>query len=31
VFVARKPIVEASYQEIDEAISNLLRKAGLLG
>jgi ribonuclease P protein component len=31
VVVARKPIVDASYQEIEEAISNLMRKAGLLG
>lgn len=30
VVVARKPIVNASYQEIEEAISSLMRKAGIL-
>ena len=30
VFIARSPIKEASFQEVDQAVENLLRQAGLL-
>lgn len=31
VFVARRPVLEASFQQVDQAIGLLLRRAGLLG
>jgi ribonuclease P protein component len=31
VFIARRPIVDASFQQVDEAIGLLLRRAGLVG
>lgn len=30
VFIARRPIVEASLQEVDRAVEDLLQQAGLL-
>jgi len=31
VLIARRPIVEASFQQVDETIGLLLRRAGLMG
>ena len=31
VFIARRPIRDASYHQVDEAIGLLLRRAGLVG
>jgi ribonuclease P protein component len=30
VFIARRPVLEASFQQVDQAIGLLLRRAGLL-
>jgi ribonuclease P protein component len=30
VFVARKPIAEAEYQQVDQAVDELLKRSGVL-